>query len=64
VSLKLLVNNKDIWDAFNEELDNRLHQVHIQMEQVPTAEILYRLQGQAFCLRKLKMLRDYVNGQG
>jgi hypothetical protein len=64
MSLKPLVNNKDIWDAFNKELDARLQQVHIQMEQATVAETLYRLQGQAFCLRKLKMLRDHVNGQG
>ena len=63
MSLKLLVNNKDIWESFLEEIDVRLKQVHVQMEQAATPEILYRLQGQAQCLRRLKTLRDQVNGR-
>lgn len=62
MSLKLLVNNKDIWVSFVEELDARINQVHVQMEQAATPEILYRLQGQAHALRRLKTLRDQVNG--
>lgn len=62
MSLKLLVNNKDIWVSFVEELDERINQVHVQMEQAATPEILYRLQGQAHALRRLKTLRDKVNG--
>ena len=62
MSLKSLVNDKPIWDSFVSELEIRLSAVHNQMEQAPNAESLYRLQGQAFTLRKLKQLRDYVNG--
>lgn len=62
MSLKLLVNNKDIWVSFVEELDARIAQVHVQMEQATTPEVLYRLQGQAHALRRLKTLRDQVNG--
>ena len=62
MSLKLLVNNKDIWESFLEEMDERIEKVHVQMEQAPTPEIFYRLQGQAFALRRLKTLRDQVNG--
>jgi hypothetical protein len=43
-------------------MDSRLSIVHTQMEQALTAEILYRLQGEAQALRKLKYLRDHVNG--
>jgi hypothetical protein len=32
------------------------------MEQASKLEDMYRLQGQAFALRKLKQLREYVNG--
>lgn len=62
MSLKLLVNNKDIWEAFLEELDVKIEQVHVQMEQATSLEDFYRLQGQAACLRRLKKLRDQVNG--
>ena len=62
MSLKLLVNNKDSWVSFVEELDARIAQVHVQMEQAATPEVLYRLQGQAHALRRLKTLRDQVNG--
>ena len=62
MSLKLLVNNKDIWEAFLEELDVKIEQVHVQMEQATSVEDFYRLQGHASCLRRLKKLRDQVNG--
>lgn len=62
MSLKPLVNDKTLWDSFLSELEVRLSAVHNQMEQTPDAESLYRLQGQAFALRKLKQLRDKVNG--
>lgn len=62
MSLKPLVNDKTLWDSFLSELEFRLTAVHNQMEQTLDAENLYRLQGQAFALRKLKQLRDKVNG--
>jgi len=62
MKLKLLVNNMEIWDSFNNELDRRLNHVHIQMEQTMKQEDLFRLQGEAKALRRLKFLRDEVNG--
>ena len=62
MKLKLLVNNKEIWNSFNDELDRRLNHVHIQMEQTIKQEDLFRLQGEAKALRRLKFLRDEVNG--
>ena len=62
MSLKLLVNNKDIWEAFLEEMETKIERVHTQMEQATAPEDLYRLQGHAACLRRLKRLRDEVNG--
>jgi len=61
MSLKLLVNNKDIWESFLEELDSKIERVHVQMEQALTPEDFYRLQGHATCLRRLKKLREEVN---
>ena len=61
-NLKPLVNDKVLWDSFIEEVDKRISEVHRVMEQSTRAEDLYRLQGQAFALRKMKQLRDQVNG--
>ena len=62
MSIKLLVNTKEIWEAFVEELDTKIERVHVQMEQATTPEAFYRLQGHVTCLRRLKRLRDEVNG--
>ena len=62
INLKPLVNDKVLWDSFLEEVDRRISEVHRVMEQSTRAEDLYRLQGQAFALRKMKQLRDQVNG--
>ena len=61
-NLKSLVNDKPLWDSFLTEMDDRLSIVHTQMEQVLNAESLYRLQGEAQALRKLKYLREHING--
>ena len=62
MSIKLLVNDKKIWDSFNELIDQKLKFVHSQLEQTMKPEDLYRLQGEARALRRLKLLRDEVNG--
>ena len=62
INLKPLVNDKVLWDSFLEEVDRRISEVHRVMEQSSRSEELYRLQGQAFALRKMKQLRDQVNG--
>ena len=62
MSLKLLVNNKEIWDAFNEELDALIAQQQRSMETQTDPTSIYRLQGQISAYRNLKYLRDKVNG--
>ena len=62
MSIKLLVNTKEIWEAFLEEMDEKIERVHVQMEQATNPEDFYRLQGHVACLRRLKRLRDEVNG--
>lgn len=61
-NLKPLVNDNKLWNSFNEELDRRLNYVHIQIEQTLKPDDLFRLQGEARALRRLKLLRDEVNG--
>lgn len=61
-NLKPLVNDKALWESFLAELEERLDQVHRQMEQASLTEDLFRLQGEAACLRRFKFLRDKVNG--
>tara|TARA_R110000822_G_scaffold122641_1_gene256807 strand:- start:45 stop:236 length:192 start_codon:yes stop_codon:yes gene_type:complete len=60
-NLKPLVNDKPLWESFLAELQDRLNEVHRQMEQATSSEDLFRLQGQAACLNKFKFLRDKVN---
>ena len=62
MSIKLLVNDKKIWDSFNELIDQKLRFIHSQLEQTMKSEDLYRLQGEARAFRRLKLLRDEVNG--
>ena len=62
MSLKILVNTKDIWDALLEELEERIQFSHKQLEQTQDEKELYRLQGDVRTLRRLKQLRDKVNG--
>ena len=62
MSLKLIVNTKDSWDALLVELDHRITFTHKQLEQRNEMEEIYRLQGEVRALRSLKLLRDKVNG--
>ena len=62
IALKKIVNDKSIWVAFNKTLDEKINQVHVKMEQVQGEADIYRCQGEAAALRKLKYLRDEING--
>jgi hypothetical protein len=61
MSLKLLVNNPDIWKPLVSELEERIELTHKNLEQMGAVEELYRLQGEARAYRKLLRLRDKVN---
>ena len=62
MSLKNFVNDKPQWDAFLEELENRISANHRSMENLSDTAEIYRHQGAIKALRQLKYLRDYVNG--
>ena len=62
MSLKSFVNNKQEWDAFCEELDTWIAEQHKRLEQTEHLTEVHRAQGSIHTLRRLKFLRDKVNG--
>jgi len=62
MSLKSFVNSKAEWDAFCEELDVWISEQHKKLEQTDNHAELHRAQGAIGVLRRLKYLRDKVNG--
>jgi len=63
MKIKLLVNNKDIWDAYNDELDQMLETTRKSLEKADTDLEIYRYQGEVRMIRKMKQLRDRVNAR-
>ncbi len=64
MSLKAFVNNKGEWDAFCQELDEEITVCQRRLEQSDDSIAVYRAQGQIMALRRIKYLRDKINGQG
>ena len=62
MNLKKLVNDKPLWDNFVEYVDHIIDQQHRTMEQAEDSIMLYRAQGAIATLRRLKYLRDEMNG--
>jgi len=62
MSLKSFVNNKKEWDGFCEELDVWIVEQHKRLEQAELPSELHRAQGAVAVLRRLKYLRDKING--
>ena len=63
MSLKQLVNTKEIWDAFNEELDALIEIEHKSLETLSEQLHIHRSQGKVQAYKYLKNLRDKVNGR-
>lgn len=61
--LKEFVNNKPVWDSFLEELDGMIELERRSLEQTTEYGDMRSHQGGIRVLRKLKLLRDKVNGQ-
>ena len=61
--LKSLVNNKDMYDCFLSELDVQIESYQNSLLQASDVVTVHRMQGSIFALKKLKLLRDKVNGQ-
>ena len=64
MSLKLLVNNKEAWDAFEIELNERIQNSYRMFSQTEESNVMYRMQGQVHALNALKQLRLKVNADG
>lgn len=62
MSLKKLVNDKELYDEFLKHVDDLIYLQHKQMEQATEPVIFYRAQGAITQLRKFKLLREQVNG--
>jgi tRNA splicing ligase len=63
-ALSDLVNRKMKWDAFNYVLDNYISFHQKTLEQSADEKELYKAQGAIAALRKLKYLKEEVNGSG
>ena len=62
MSLKAFVNNKAEWDAFCEELDLEIADLHKRLEQSESVVEIHQTQGGIRALRRLKYLREKFNG--
>lgn len=61
MSLKGLVNNKELYDAFIADRKSELAKVHDRMEVAEAVEVI-KLQGEARNLRRDLRLRERING--
>ena len=62
MSLKQWVNDKPTMDEFVKHLDDLIYLNHKAMEQAEDSVTMYRAQGSIATLKKLKLLRETVNG--
>ena len=62
MSLKQWVNDKNTMDEFVKHLDDLIFLQHKTMEQADEPVDMYRAQGSIATLKKLKLLRETVNG--
>jgi hypothetical protein len=60
--LKPWVNNNRQWEAFSSYIDAVIEMQQKALEQADDNIMMYRSQGAIAALRKLKTLRDEVNG--
>ena len=59
--IKELTNNKELWDAFVEELQRSIMNYQRTMEQTEKPSDIYRLQGAISSVRRLLQLKDMMN---
>jgi len=57
-----MVNNNHQWKAFNSYIDYLISHHQKSLEQSDNAILIHRSQGSVSALRKLKYLRDEING--
>lgn len=62
MSLKPLVNDKELWESFKEEIEGRIRMAHRSLEQHKEYGDLRAIQGNIESLRSLLRLKEKVNG--
>lgn len=62
MSLKAIVNDKEVYDAFLELLDEYIAVEHSRLVAADNVVELHRAQGAVNAYKKLKHLREKVNG--
>jgi hypothetical protein len=62
MSLKTIVNDKEVYDAFLEVLDEYIALEHSRLVAADNVVELHRAQGAVNAYKKLKHLREKVNG--
>ncbi len=60
MSLKLLTNNRDAWDAFSDHVLAEIQKTYIEMERAD-GETFRKYQGEVTALRRLLKLKDQIN---
>ena len=60
--LRRLTGDKELWDSFVEYIDESIAKQHKALEQADNVILMHRSQGAIAALRKLKYLRDEING--
>ena len=58
--IKELTNNKELWDAFVDELQRSIVNYQITMEQTEKPSDIYRLQGAISSVRRLMQLKEVM----
>ena len=62
MNLKQLVNDTTLWNNFLEYIDDAIAKNHTALEQSDNHVVIHRLQGAIGALRRLKYLREEMNG--
>ncbi len=60
--LKQLVNDKECYEQFKEHIDKLISMRQRALESANDSTTMYRQQGAIDALRKLKLLKETVNG--
>ena len=60
--LKQLVNDKECYEQFQEYIDNLIQTRQRALETANEPHVIHRQQGAIDVLRKLKLLRETING--
>ena len=63
MSLKAMINNKESWDQFCDYLDQEIAKYNRSLETLTDTVEIYRARGSVNALRKLKYMRDILNGK-